>query len=279
MEPACARASQASTSACALRWASAIAPHCTSRGKLRPPAYWLRACKKGGYAAHLYGLTFGRSTHHLGQDALTLLPPVSHASPGAWLADGVATKTSGTCGRQPIGSSRQFALAFFFSKTCQVSSQAEALSLSGETYARWTTAWKQGSLARLKSARRTSASGSLCLPTPLANQTDGQSRPGEKACGQRRYTLVGMARLGIWPTPRLTDSAHATATPWEMARPANKDLLHARVARREMEQAQKTATPGRRGLLNAEWVTLLMGFPRGWTRIPGETDGKMTRRA
>jgi DNA (cytosine-5)-methyltransferase 1 len=98
-----------------------------------------------------------------------------------------------------------------------------------------------------------------------------------------------------WPTPLTQDSKHAAATEWELGRPPQRDLLHVRVARRQMwptPQAsddrdrgnlstpaiQRRAAKGKQlnlsmvvsqgsGSLNPTWVEWLMGFPIGWTDL------------
>jgi hypothetical protein len=98
-----------------------------------------------------------------------------------------------------------------------------------------------------------------------------------------------------WPTPLTQDSKHAAATEWELGRPPQRDLLHVRVARRQMwptPQAsddrdrgnlstpaiQRRAAKGKQlnlsmvvsqgsGSLNPTWVEWLMGFPEGWTDL------------
>lgn len=207
------------------------------------------------------------------------LPPASPVSLGRRPAEGAGTTTNGTCGRQPTASSKPSGQLSFFSKTSQGSCQAEGLSLSGETYAAWVTAWKQESLARQRLALRTSASASLCSPTTEApskatragrmmwptptTPSGGASVVADAqwtgpttaytADGTKLHVTLSKA-VQRWPTPRATDSAHAAATAWELARHPNKDLLHARVARAEMWPTPNTGAGGQNAPEGSRWV-------------------------
>jgi hypothetical protein len=106
---------------------------------------------------------------------------------------------------------------------------------------------------------------------------------------------VRVARAQMWPTPRATDGTRGEAGLWELQRKPKQDRLNVRVAREQIWPTP-TATDATKGgpnqryssggtaltasvcktgqVLNPAWVELLMGFPLGWTRIPGEKDGK-----
>jgi hypothetical protein len=67
---------------------------------------------------------------------------------------------------------------------------------------------------------------------------------------------VQAAVTGRWPTPRASD--HKGVGPLGSASHAHK------LARDYLDAAVQEAS-GASGVLNPEWVELLMGYPRGWT--------------
>ncbi len=92
--------------------------------------------------------------------------------------------------------------------------------------------------------RPTSDGESSLLPTPAASGFDSNRGGAEGRVGKIRYSLQGMARTGLWPTPT-----------------ANR--------RDGLQSHGKNAITGQ---LNPTWVEWLMGFPAGWTDLePSET--------
>jgi hypothetical protein len=168
-------------------------------------------------------------------------------------------------------------------KTFQVS----LLSLTLEPYS---GSWPKRGIAfdgiayRLrKLARRIFAKDFGLLPTPTAQQGGYQRSPGSSNI---RYSLVGMARRGLWPTPTAGDSKDRTTSQKSRAAKSGPTLL---------EKVRMFGTPGTRGIdgskhqreaarkrgtfvthnggkLNPMWVEWLMGWPLGWTDLkPLET--------
>jgi len=120
------------------------------------------------------------------------------------------------------------------------------------------------------------ASGSW-LPTPVVAQHPyNQSRsPG----AARRPSLYGMARHGLWPTPKSSD--HRTGLPGRAVHPRRRNLNDAAArwptplardarscrgaARTPSSQGSEPLVTAVGGRLNPTWVEWLMGAPLGWT--------------
>jgi len=100
-------------------------------------------------------------------------------------------------------------------------------------------------------AQITSEIDSGLLPTHTAG---GHTRNRSASANAKiRYTLVGMARHGKWPTPTaVTDTGGAALCKWGGA--------GARAKLRRMVSPEEL-----NGALNPTWVEWLMGFPLGWT--------------
>lgn len=168
-------------------------------------------------------------------------------------------------------------------KTFQVS----LLSLTLEPYS---GSWPKrgivfdGTAYRLKRlARRIFAKDYGLLPTPTAQLGGYQRSPGSSKI---RYSLIGMARRGLWPTPTAGDSKDRVTSQKSRAAKSGPTLL---------EKVRLFGTPGTRGIdgskhqriaakkngtfithnggkLNPTWVEWLMGWPLGWTALePLET--------
>lgn len=116
------------------------------------------------------------------------------------------------------------------------------------------------------------------LPTPRttdvcsgrgATQINGRWYRPSKALEQG--TLIGGANLAdvaeatgqALPTPKARDWKHATGA--EQRKDPDLNVV-----------AKQSQTPGQ---LNADWVTLLMGWPSGWTRVPKATGPETGRRS
>lgn len=96
------------------------------------------------------------------------------------------------------------------------------------------------------SGRRTSASESGLLPTPAATPY-GFNQGGQNPDGPVRPSLDMMARKKLWPTPTQSDGMGG---PGCSGRDGGENL--------------RTAV---RGQLNADWVSVLMGYPPHWTEV------------
>ncbi len=89
---------------------------------------------------------------------------------------------------------------------------------------------RSGTAYRLRSlVPRTSVGGGGVLPTPHAGnwERNQDAYPGAR----RRLTLQGMAKMGMWPTPKAQDAKHGTLAPSELAQGEGyqKRHLHAAV--------------------------------------------------
>ncbi len=129
------------------------------------------------------------------------------------------------------------------------------------------------SYRRLTSERRTSGRGSSSLPTP-------KERDWKNATGQEQRDSPDLNVVAKWPTPK--------GSPDKMGRPRPND-------RGDLQAAVQFTTPvaddtGHRknqysqggtalsmqvnGQLNADWVSLLMGFPADWCVVDGSAESR-----
>lgn len=147
------------------------------------------------------------------------------------------------------------------------------------------------------------AAESSSWPTPSAVEYGSNQSPSPGAAV--RPSLSQMARQGLWPTPRsadgMNDSIEAIqkrisnrdegrqyrSTLEEAVAIANWPTPTARLGTARGPQAARYTNPARSndlddavaatgttGPLNPTWVELLMGFPPGWTELPGDPTGK-----
>ena len=143
--------------------------------------------------------------------------------------------------------------------------------------------------------RRTGKPVTTCLgdavrmwPTPT--KSDGMGGPGcsGRDGGENLRTAVQM-----WPTPTAS-LANPSSETWDESKPWWKQSRASRNLEALAKHPERLPTPAARdcrspnqngnmadqlpnvvgGSLNADWVELLMGFPRGWTDL-GAKDGKM----
>jgi hypothetical protein len=80
------------------------------------------------------------------------------------------------------------------------------------------------------------------FPTPLPSDVDG----GRTTKGRKRQGETGLRRA-VWPTPTSDDANNASLSSGDY----------------------QSLTREAGGQLNADWVSLLMGFPLGWTVVDG----------
>ena len=126
-------------------------------------------------------------------------------------------------------------------------------------------------------------------PTPSA-QTYGSNKGGAAGReGKTRHSLNSMARHGMWPTPIASDGLKyptnslarviqcggptnrrdGTPRQWPTPRASDhrsgsvSDETHNKNSRPLCEQVGAA----QKGMLNADWVELLMGFPLGYTKV------------
>lgn len=126
-------------------------------------------------------------------------------------------------------------------------------------------------------------------PTPTAHDHATPKTPAQIDAMKERYRASGRNPPGV---SNLNEAVSLETFPTPMARDGDpkrgmpsKELAISRLAsgRRNLEDqiaALGPATGGR--VLNPDWVELLMGWPKGWTRTtkpaPGKADGKTGRR-
>ena len=140
-------------------------------------------------------------------------------------------------------------------KMCQGCCQ---LLLDGSSE-QWSETWpRSGMLLNGSACRRptwgrtTFGTGSGYLPTPTdVSKGGGSSRSGDRI--GEIPTLQGMARRGMWPTPKGSPSGPDYARTGRDG--SGGDDLATMVAREAG------------GQLNPTWVEWLMGFPNGWTDL------------
>lgn len=116
------------------------------------------------------------------------------------------------------------------------------------------------------------------FPTPAASSY-GSNRGGAAGrVGPVRHSLESMARHGLWPTPRASNSSgeHTTYRRTPSQRAGKHGLyLQSEVVEAELEAGRIDEEGIERlrrshGALNPEWVEWLMGFPIGWTDLDAE---------
>ena len=237
------------------------------------------------------GRTFAISTGGRGVESWMSSLRASRASRSPLPGDSGELTTSGICGPKPSGSFAKWDRGTRCWRTYQG-------LLGAATLERFSGTWpKRGSMrsgacwARTMLVPRTGGNGSGLLPTPSAsgydsNQggSDANDPRGYSRNGKIRYSLQGMARRGMWPTPRVS-----------MANGPSRAEIAAGNPKGRLETAVMLPTPTSRdwksgtgadhgshspplssaigGQLNPTWVEWLMGFPLGWTDLqPLATD-------
>lgn len=126
------------------------------------------------------------------------------------------------------------------------------------------------------------------LPTPKVARGTYQYQPGSK---KKNYTLTGLAKFNLWPTPLASDARHGgpnargtkggfhlsamvTKVPTPTVNDADNSSLPPSQQNRDnlpgylLRSGEKVG-----GQLNPNWVEWLMGWPIGWTDLkPLEMD-------
>ena len=149
---------------------------------------------------------------------------------------------------------------------------------------------------RPMSVRRTSGNGSLSWPTPnVRDYKDvGENTNYEKIA--QKSKLAGVVMVRMWPTPK------GSSEKFGRPRPNDRGDLQAAVIRwptptarlgeQRGAQAKRYSDPKRSndlddavaaagitGQLNADWVSLLMGFPADWTVVDGSAASSESSKA
>jgi len=138
---------------------------------------------------------------------------------------------------------------------------------------------------RRMSELRTSEGESLLLPTPTASQGGYNQGGAAGRVGPKRYSLVGLARRGLLPTPTASPNANRTTKlpPSVLAGRHGKQLagvlatptktanqLSPAMAKWSVCKGWQDLHPP--GPLLPSFVEWMMGFPTGWTVCePSET--------
>jgi hypothetical protein len=118
------------------------------------------------------------------------------------------------------------------------------------------------------------------LPTPAA-QEHGYNQGGASPDGQIRYSIEGMARRNLIPTPQATDSAGSgsrntpdskahfgvSLTDWARGDEGTGRLMPTPDANCWKGGAPNQHKSQLNGRLNPEFVEAMMGFPNKWTEI------------
>jgi hypothetical protein len=127
---------------------------------------------------------------------------------------------------------------------------------------KWPTPTKadgeRGSLAYQGNHNPTLLGAAKMFPTPLPSDVDG----GRTTKGKDRPNETGLRRA-VWPTPgaRLGDQRGAQAKRYHNPERSN-----------DLDDA--VAATGTTGQLNADWVSILMGFPADWTVVDGSAESR-----
>lgn len=142
-----------------------------------------------------------------------------------------------------------------------------------------------GALYRLRTQERpTCGSGSSWLPTPVSC---GRGNRSPRAGAAYRPSLQEMAERGMWPTPQAHDKHAGDAQRvgrfgtkhggrnlndevqmWPTPRSSPNENRQTKLT-----PSQQAGTHGKGlaaeagGQLNADWVSLLMGFPKDWLNV------------
>lgn len=166
------------------------------------------------------GTMSGPSTGGHGEGSLTFSAQGSRVSPSVQQGRGAPPMTSATDGLIPFASFERSALG----SRCWKTSQGSLLHLMGTSAPSSVTWPRAGTMRngvcflRPDLERRTSESdcGSL-LPTPVVSRADSNQGGAAGRVGKVRYSLDGLAKRGMLPTPTAHDSKD-TAPPSERTR-------------------------------------------------------------
>ena len=135
------------------------------------------------------------------------------------------------------------------------------------------TRWKAPESRPQTLGHRTDESACFYWPTPTATPY-GSGQNGNPRDGRGSYkhpktpSLDTLARN--WPTPTVSDAMGSRMAGYMITGNQGTTLLDAA----DSHHGEETRTPGQPGksklVLNPAFVEALMGFPQGWTALPGE---------
>lgn len=172
------------------------------RSKPSPLRTWSAKWKRDSWTQHLSGRILRPSLGQRFVTEWTSSLEATHASHSQPLESGPAKKIRGISGP---GSQMVFDFSDPAAASLKTSKDISAWGCptSSKTWQEWVTERRGAYSARLKSAHRTSASGSSSWPTVTANE-DSYRIGGDS---QQSHCLSAMARRGemSWPTPAAQD--------------------------------------------------------------------------
>ena len=171
---------------------------------------WLRAWKKKTYLQRLFGRISKPSTASLGVESWISSLRATRARASAVLASSSETKTLDISGLISPELFKKLSQNGYLSRTSETTSTSD-LSKSEQTYSEWALTLKQEYTQRRKSASHIRGSGFLLWPTPDTTIGAPNKRANVKQWGEyKNLSLLAIAQtLGLWPTPRASDS-HGT---------------------------------------------------------------------
>jgi len=213
----------------------------------------------------LFGLICEPSMAQRGVDEWILSLPVTPANPLASQARDLQRKTQGTSGPKSSESSERYSQGLLFSKTSKdISSEDSTESL--EICTNWGSMRNGECTQRPKPEHPIGETECSSWPTPSASSYGSNQGGGAGRVGPVRYSLMALAKN--WPTPSARDfrsGKASTETHQRNARPLNEMACLLSPLGQKETGAESQKRSGLR--LNPEFVTWLMGFPQGWTRL------------
>ncbi len=177
-----------------------------ARSKASPARTWLQKWKRDSWTQHLSGRILRPSHARTFVTEWTSLWPVTPASHFPQPESDSAQKTLGTSGHTSPDQYELFDLDYAslrMSKDTSVWASEKSLENWNQSVTR-----RRGEYsARLKSAHRTSGSGSLSWPSPIASEVRQgfQDRSRGMKGSQESLTTVVVKEQSEYPTPRTTD--------------------------------------------------------------------------
>jgi hypothetical protein len=259
------------------RWADHLAQSAWWRGKPSASASWVKRLKRGGWMNALSGAVICETYPQTNFRPSTGSQVATLASPSRNQAKDKATKTQDTSGLQ-------FSILFgnYDHPACCLKTSLDTsrwgCSMSCPTWIVSVTE-RRGAFIRRRLAEpltKGNESSSLAWPTPTAHLEREGAYPAE--FNRKTITLTASVQpLEAWPTPTVAEAGKISCNPnFGQRGLSNHPEMVGRIKRSKKtktkkgdagpsvqdNRSQQTSQPG---LLNADWVEELMGFPTGWT--------------
>jgi hypothetical protein len=262
------------------------------RGKPSPSRSWDRRLRKKGWTTFLSGSEICENYPCMNFLEWTGSPEAIHANPSAKQESDWEKTTLVICGRSSSTSSELFDLAESSSKTSLDTCHSASIA-SFKTWQAAVSAARSDCLQRRKSARHIDESESSSSGWPTASARDWKDTPGmsrdrdgkanrridqlpravyAEADGREFFSLriaQETERTGISSVHARSTTPNATALDrLKMASNTELSMESSTVDEstsgpRDRESGNEETNRG--GLLNPDWVEMLMGFPIGWT--------------